>query len=116
MNSIEAIEGHRDVVSWFGQWPSFHDARIIDLVLCSNGVSNFSVLTFCWVNTGSCLLPGRMAQVTFRLRSLSQLRISGTIRNNVIYGMTFGRTEDGDMQIDIHGGVDDVLDGKLLCR
>jgi hypothetical protein len=31
---IDEVPGTAEFIKWFGYWPSFHDAEVLDLKLC----------------------------------------------------------------------------------
>jgi Immunity protein 50 len=82
-----AIEGAQAVFDWFGYWPSFHDAEIIDLHLATAGPSWLSVLT--WHMNRDVIESGfyrreREAIVTFTLTGIADLELADFSNQNVI--------------------------------
>jgi immunity protein 50 of polymorphic toxin system len=92
-----AVPGGADLVRWFGQVPSFHDAEILSLHLCRKGQSTLCVLG--WINTGEVGPNGyyvldRHAVVTFVLTDVMDLQLDGFSQQNVIAGLVLRRAPD----------------------
>ena len=85
-------------MQWFGQWPSFHDAEILELHLDRAGRSWIKV--HAWNMTdkvsaeGHCVLD-KHAVVTFLLEGLTELELEGFSSQNVISGLQVERVEHG---------------------
>jgi hypothetical protein len=67
----DEVAGGADLMRWFGQVPSFHDAEILKLVLCRKGRSFLHLHN--WTNTGAVgqdryYILDRHAIVTFTLK------------------------------------------------
>ena len=92
-----AVPGGVDLVRWFGQVPSFHDAEILSLHLHRKGQS-----TLClhgWIDTGEVGQDGyyvldRHAIVTFTLNEVMDLQLDGFSIQNVIGGLVLRRAPD----------------------
>jgi hypothetical protein len=89
MNDLQVpeIPGADTVVSWFGWWPSFHDAEVLHLHLNRTGVSQLSVHT--WNMTGDVDAKGffrreKHAVVNFELQGISNLELSDFSQQNVL--------------------------------
>src|SRR4051812_19046055 len=82
--------GGADLLSWFGQTPTFHDAEILDLHLRRDLPSLLRV--HCWINTGRIdedryFILDKHAIVTFALEGVMDLRLEGFSAQNVIGGL-----------------------------
>jgi hypothetical protein len=83
-----------ELVSWFGQEPSFHDAEILSLCLRRKGRSVLRLHG--WIMTGAtgpdghCVLD-RHAVVTFTLDGVMDLQLDGFSTQNVIGGLILRR-------------------------
>jgi Immunity protein 50 len=93
----DAVSGGADLVSWFGQVPSFHDAEILSLHLRRTGQSVLRLHG--WINTGEVGQDGyfvldRHAIVTFTLSGVMDLRLDGFSIQNVIGGLVLRRAPD----------------------
>lgn len=93
----DAVSGGADLVRWFGQVPSFHDAEILSLHLSRRGESVLRLHG--WVNTGEVGQDGqfaldRHAIVTFTLSGVMDLQLDGFNVQNVIGGLVLRRAPD----------------------
>jgi hypothetical protein len=76
----DAVSGGADLVRWFGQVPSFHDAEILGLDLRRDGPSVLRLHG--WINTGEVGKDGyfvldRHAIVTFTMSGIMDLQLDG---------------------------------------
>ena len=93
----DEVPGGADLVRWFGQVPTFHDAEILSLHLSRKGQSVLRLHT--WTMTGSVQSDGyfeldKYAVVTFALEGVMDLQLDGFSAQNVIGGMTLRRAPD----------------------
>jgi hypothetical protein len=93
----EAVPGGADLVRWFGQVPSFHDAEILGLHLRRKGPSVLRLHG--WINTGEVGRDGyfildRHAIVSFTLSGVMDLQLVGFSIQNVIFGLVLRRALD----------------------
>jgi hypothetical protein len=84
------VPGGQDLVRWFGQVPSFHDAEILSLNLRRNGQN--SVRLHGWIMTAKVGQDGQLALdkhaiVTFLLEGVMDLQLDGFSHQNVIMGL-----------------------------
>ena len=93
------IPGADAVVAWFGQWPSFHDAEIVELHLNRAGHSWVKLHAWLTTQTGE---PGeqkistdRHAVVTFTLREVADLELTDFSAQNVIFGLELEHRSEG---------------------
>ena len=93
----DAVSGGADLVRWFGQVPSFHDAEILSLHLRRTGQSVLRLHG--WINTGEIGHDGhfvldRHAIVTFTLNGVMDLQLDGFGIQNVIGRLILRRAPD----------------------
>ena len=89
MNQIQGpdIPGAAAVSTWFGEWPSFHDAEILHLHLNRAGTSQLSV--HAWKVSPEVDAQGQFhrekhAVVTFELKDISDLELFDFSQQNVL--------------------------------
>ena len=93
----DEVAGGADLVRWFGQVPSFHDAEILSLHLRRRGQSILRLHG--WIMTGEVgqdgyLVSERHAIVTFTLSEILDLQLDGFSCQNVIFGLVLRRAPD----------------------
>src|SRR3954447_23278405 len=93
----DAVPGGADLVRWFGQVPSFHDAEILGLDLRREGQSFLRLHG--WINTGEVNKGGyfvldRHAIVTFAMSGIMDLQLAGFSIQNVIGRLVLRRAPD----------------------
>ena len=75
---FHSVPGGEDLVRWFGQVPSFHDAEILSLHLCRKGPSALRLHGWIWTgkvaDDGHGLLD-KHAVVTFTLAGVMDLQL-----------------------------------------
>jgi hypothetical protein len=91
------VPGGADLLCWFGEVPSFHDAEILSLHLRRIGDSYLRLHG--WINTAAVGRDGfyvldRHAIVTFTLDGIMDLQFDGFSKQNVIGGLTLRRAPD----------------------
>ena len=95
-----ALPGAEAVASWFGHWPSFHDAEVLSLHINRAGRSQIRVYTFITGDrtdsTGHYVVE-REAIVVFEFENIKSLRLEGedADRQNVIASLTVEQTSGG---------------------
>ena len=95
--TYDETAGGAELVRWFGQVPTFHDAEILSLNLRRKGQS-----TLClhgWIGTGEVGQDGyyvldRHAIVTFMLTEVVDMKLDGFSHQNVIGGLALRRAPD----------------------
>lgn len=90
------VPGGSDLLAWFGQVPSFHDAEILSLYLCRRGQSTLRVHGWIMGKVGDdgYLVLDRHAVVTFMIEGVMDLQLDGFSHQNVIGGLTLRRAPD----------------------
>jgi hypothetical protein len=92
------IPGADQLVDWFGFWPSFHDAEILELHLDRNSKSFIRIHT--WLTNNEVDASGRFISdrhvvVTFWLERIVALSLWDFNSQNVISGVDIGATPAG---------------------
>ncbi len=95
---IDNILGADQLVGWFGPWPDFHDAEVLEAHLRREGSSWIKLHT--WrttdqIDKDASLLRDKHAIVTFRLKDVTDIDLAGFNRQNVIFGLELQSTDDG---------------------
>jgi Immunity protein 50 len=105
---LKAIEGSEKLYEWFGHWPNFHDAEVIALHLNRRGPSFLVVHT--WEMTKELDAKGyyvleKHVVVEFVLKDVFGLNLSGFTQQNVIFGLTIEKIDQGFRVLldDCHG-------------
>jgi hypothetical protein len=91
-----SVPGGSDLLSWFGQVPSFHDAEILSLYLCRRGQSILRLHGWIMGKIGhdGYLMLDKHAVVTFMLEGVMDLQLDGFSSQNVIGGLTLRHAPD----------------------
>jgi hypothetical protein len=93
-----AVQGADDVVRWFGKWPRFHDAEVLQLDLRQRGRSSVRLHAFRMTDeidaTGHFVLD-QHAVVTFWLEGVSDLELADFSNQNVIFGLALEPVPNG---------------------
>ncbi len=93
-----AIRGADTLVAWFGSWPSFHDAEILELHLDRSGP--------CWLKVHAWRMTDKVGEdgyyvlnkhvvVTFHMTDILRLSLEGFSGQNVIFGLAIESDEEG---------------------
>jgi len=95
---IKEIHGAAELHDWFGYWPNFHDAEIINLHLNRTGSSSLRVHT--WETTKDVDQKGyyvlaKHIVVEFVFETVSGLSLNGFSQQNVIFRLGIEKTDTG---------------------
>lgn len=82
----QQIPGSDSIHAWFGYWPDFHDAEILELHLNRTGLS--------WIKIYAWTMTNKTAVVTFFFEKLSDVELSDFSQQNVISGLTISRSDN----------------------
>ncbi|WP_047497646.1 Imm50 family immunity protein [Terriglobus sp. TAA 43] len=85
--AYQSITGHEAIVDWFGCWPSFHDAEVVDIELHRAGRSRLHVHTFEMTNEvdeRSRYKLNKHAIVTFSFEEISSMELRWFNQQNVL--------------------------------
>jgi hypothetical protein len=93
----DTVRGGAELVRWFGQVPTFHDAEILSLYLRRRGHSVLRLHG--WISTSAVGQDGftvlaRHAVVTFTLTDVMDLQLDGFNVQNVISELILRRAPD----------------------
>ncbi len=72
------LQGSDAVKQWFGGWPNFHDAEVINLNMARSGVSVLRVYPY---------YPDKPASVDFILEEITDVELADFSRQNVIFSL-----------------------------
>jgi len=118
MEVYEEIQGGRELLEWFGFWPSFHDAEILSISLNRSGESRIEIYAFRMtdqIDADGYFVLDKDALVTFYLRDISNLKIENFGSQNVICGLDLVKEENGyRLDIDPCNGVGGWIGAKSL--
>ena len=98
MSMTERIDGAKALIEWFGQWPSFHDAEVLELSLNRNGRSLLRIHT--WHSTSAVDAAGHFRHdkdvvVQFDLIDVYDCEIVGFNAQNVLGLLQVDARDDG---------------------
>lgn len=92
------IPGADNLVQWFGKWPSFHDAEILEITLRREGTSLLRLHTWSTateIDARGCFLTKHDAVVTVRFDEVLDLELTDFSAQNVISGLGFEPSDSG---------------------
>ena len=91
------VQGADALIAWFGEWPSFHDAEILELRLRRAGSSHCHIHTWKMtheIDTNGYYVLEKHVVVTFTIDNIEELSLEGFNRQNVLSGLEVSQTED----------------------
>ena len=100
---LTLVPGAAELFSWFGYWPSFHDAEIVSLILNRNDYSTLQLYAYHMtdaIDDRGFFVLEKHVLVNFRMEEISSLSLLDFNSQNVIFGLGLSRVEAG-FQIDI---------------
>lgn len=100
---IEQIPGAKALSDWFGVWPGFHDAEVLECSLKSEGSSLLSLRTWLigkTVDEKGFLLREKPVKVDFHLRKLQEVNLFDFHLPGVIFGLHVS-IEEGKYRIQL---------------
>jgi hypothetical protein len=74
------VTGAAEITSWFGQWPTIHDAEVVSIELNRSGTSILKVHTFATskeLDSRGYFVTHKHAIVSFLLDDIYELQLSG---------------------------------------
>jgi len=118
---VPAIPGAAVVSSWYGRWPSFHDAEVLELSLKRSGISRLRLhawntpLQASNVNQQGYLRTDKHAVVVFEMQGITDLELSDFSPQNVLAGLTVANAENA-VRITLHPayGLGGRIDAKQV--
>lgn len=118
MNEIyERIRGSRKVINLMGEWPSFHDAEILNVEFDRKIPSlQLRVYTFLTEKEITKKDYKRINEyvITFRFLSIDSMSLFDFNHQNVIFGLYFKEIKNGDINVVISPNYG--LRGKFNCK
>ena len=98
MNTTPEIPGADSVLAWFGYWPSFHDAEVVEILLNRSGRSWISL--HAWDMTSEVDEKGyfvldKHAVVTFELENVKDVDLAELSPRSVILDLSLEPIESG---------------------
>ena len=82
---LPKMTGIDKIMAFFGEWPSFHDAEILELHLERSGKS--------WIKIYK--VWGKQAVITFKMENLTDLELADFSQQNVIASLELEKTDKG---------------------
>ncbi len=101
---LASIAGAEFLVELFGQWPSFHDAEVLNLKLSRVCESFMDVHTFAMtseVDANGIYICDRHTVVTFHFGEILGMNLDGFNHQNVIAGLDI-KQEDEGLRLTLH--------------
>jgi hypothetical protein len=94
----EPVPGASDLVSWFGYWPSFHDAEVLSIHLNRSGESSIAIHT--WHRTNQVdehgyFVTTKHVVVTFVLEGIQTVQLNDFNHQKAISGLSLEEIEAG---------------------
>ena len=94
----DEVPGASELTRWFGYWPSFHDAEVLDLELHRAGYSTVRIHTFemtSEIDTQGFFIFTKHVIVEFILEGVKNLHLDDFNAQNVISGLDLKQTAEG---------------------
>jgi len=116
---VTEVPGAKDLISWFGSWPSFHDAEVISIELVRSGPSRIAVHAFertRELDPNGFYVCRKHVIVTFLLSGIQSLRLEHFNHQNVLAGLWLTRAEEG-YTLELEGcfGADGSIAAESIC-
>ena len=117
MDAPAYIQNHETVVSFFGRWPSFHDANVLAY---EAGADSISLTLHTWLMTDQVDAMGYFvlrnhALVSFRFASLHDAKMDSFRSGNILFGLEISPCS---VPASFHVKLDSVMDmsGSFSAR
>ena len=112
------VPGASELVSWFGYWPSFHDAEVLSIHLNRSGESTIAVHTrhrTNQVDDRGYFVTTKHVLVTFILEGIQAVQLDDFNHQNVISGLSLEETTAG-YRLTLHPcfGAQGTIDAKRV--
>jgi hypothetical protein len=119
-NQLDDIQGASDLVAWFGYWPTFHDAEVLDLQLertatrCLFRVHAFRMTPE--TDDRGYFICDRHVVVSFECEDVTSLEIDGFNHQNALMGLELSRTSEGAIRLELEPayGLGGVIEARGL--
>lgn len=103
---VEKIKNANKIIDFFGKWPSFHDAEMVEVRLNRNGpileITLYVFSTLAEVDKNGHYKLDRSCFVVMRFSSVEQLELMDFNEQNVIFGIDFENIDSNNIQVNIH--------------
>jgi len=113
---VPACGGADALASWFGQWPSFHDAEVVELCLRRTAESTLIVHAWSWGPVPEGAKHSSREHecvVTFRMSEVLDLELTDFSSQNVVFGIDVTQM-DGAWRVRLAQAYG--LGGWIQCR
>lgn len=100
---LETIPGGSEVIEWFGGWPEFGDAEVLELRLVRRGKSLLRVSAEVSEAGKWRGPPFKHAVFDFTLRDMIDVYLDGFSHQNVIGGLTLHPTQNQPVHQSLQG-------------
>lgn len=99
MTEVSSVQGWESVIDWFGYSPNFHDAEVVSVDLRRDPEAS-SVRVHAWRTNSDTTEEGyfrqdRHAIVTFSIKGITSLTLTGWNHQNVLFELWVDRTDGG---------------------
>lgn len=97
-DGLKGIDGVESLISWFGYWPSFHDAEVLTIELARSGTSAIRVHAFEMthaVNQQGFFVSTKHIVVKFLFEKIGNVHLDGFNGQNVISSLSLLQCEGG---------------------
>jgi hypothetical protein len=120
---VTRIQNADMVTSWFGYWPSFHDAEVLEMVLSRDGTDgspSLSATIHAFEMTNEVTPEGyflchKHAVVTLLFEGLDAFALDGFNHQNALSGLSITEANsEGPLTVNFDG--DYGLESELTCR
>jgi hypothetical protein len=115
---IDKVPGTAEFIKWFGYWPSFHDAEVLDLKLCRSGPSTIRVHSFettDLVNSQGFFVCTKHVVVSFVFEHVTNLNLDCFNAQNVIGELHLRQSSDGyQLTLEPCHGIDGTITGDSI--
>ena len=94
----DEVPGASELVAWFGYWPSFHDAEVLEIALHRRGRSTIRIHTFEMtkqVDSRGQFICDKHVIVSFVFEGVTNLHLDEFNHQNVISGLLLKQTTEG---------------------
>lgn len=112
---IDEAPGTAEFIEWFGYWPSFHDAEVLDLKISRSGPSTIRIHTFKMtdlVNRQGFFVCIKHVVVSFVFERVTNLSLNYFNSQNVIAELHLRQNIDGyQLTLEPCHGIDGTIAG-----
>ncbi len=117
---LNSVPGGRELASWFGYAPRFHDAEVLGLTLdrmgetCSLRVHGFEMTSD--VDAAGFYVCSKHVVFTFLVGDLTTLELYDFNHQNALMGLSITRGPEGEFRLELDPayGLSGVIEGRTL--